>query len=655
MTIGDEIKITDLGIPERLNTKIRPQDDFFRYVNSKWLAANPIPDTEGRWSTFNVLREKSLHNLRTICEELTKQSDLTSGTPEQQIRDFYLSGINFDKHKQKNFDALRKIFNMIDNVDKLSLSGLIGYLHRIGVNDPWCAIMDADDRDSKRHILRLHQSGLTLPDRDYYLEDSEKMHSVREKYIKFIEKSCLLVPELAPTPAILKTIVWDFELSIAKKSRSSTELRDVEKNYNQISFKDLKTRYPAITWKDYAKELGWKTDDKITVDQPEFFTFINERVSSMPLESWRIYLKWQTFLSFAPRISEEFAEHKFSFFGKELSGVKEMPPLWKRVLGMLDFALGEALGQLYIQRYFPESSKKQVLQLVEDVRDTFAERIMNLGWMTDETKMYALKKLGNINVLIGYPDRWRDYSKLNVTADSYLENIIASEEHETAYDMKRLHRPVSRIDWSMNPQTVNAYHDPNRLVICFPAAILQAPFFDPNASYATNMGGIGAVIAHELTHGFDDQGCHFDAEGNMRDWQTEEDQMAFRKRAKIIIDQADKFEVLPGLNLKGGLVIGESIADLGGLEIALDCLKNKFVSNTVSGEEIEKFFISFATCECGHTRKGLKRQFTLSDPHPDEKFRVNGMVEHCDDFHKTYKTNIEDKLYRTPENRAKIW
>ncbi len=657
MTTDKKIKITDLSIAARLSKNIRPQDDFFGYVNNEWIKANPIPPTEGRWTAFDVLREKSLYQLQSICEDLVKNKNVKPGTSEQQIRDYYLSGMNFDKHKVNNLTTLVDIFNKIESTNRESLSGLIGYLHKIGINDPWAACMDADDRNSKKHILRFRQSGLTLPDRDYYLEETPKMRAIRTKYKKFVKKSYALIPELASSSQDLWSSVWGFELEIAKISRTSILLRDVEKNYNKTTYKKLVSDYPVINWKEYAREAGWSPDDKITVDHPEFMAFINKKMSTLPLKTWQTYLKWQVFVVLSGKVSEELAQHKFEFFGKELSGVQTIPPLWKRVLASLNGALGEPIGKIYAEKHFPESSKKQVLQMVEDIRDTYAERIIKLDWMEEETKKYALKKLSNMKVLIGYPEKWRNYSKLKVVPDSFIANSISSAVFENEFDMKRLHKPVSRRDWFMDPQTVNAYHDPNRLVICFPAAILQAPFFDPIAPYAVNMGGIGSVIGHELTHGFDDQGCHFDEEGNMRDWQTKADIKAFTKRAKVIIDQADGFEVLPGLNLRGGLIIGESIADLGGIEIAFDCLKqtskSKSSKHQMSDEEL--FFIGYATCECGSSKDGLKRQWTLSDPHPDERFRVNGMVEHSDGFHELYKTKVGDKLYRSPKDRAKIW
>lgn len=657
MSIDDKIKITDFTIPERLNSKIRPQDDFFGYVNSKWLSANPIPPTEGRWSTSNVLHEKSLYQLQAICEDLIRSNNIKQGSIEQQIRDFYLSGIDYNKYRVKNLASLQAIFEKIDNTTRESLSELLGFLHRIGINEPWSASLDADDKNSKTHILRLSQSGLTLPDRDYYLEKTPKMRSVRVKYREFVEKSYRLVPGLANSANQLWDSIWEFELDLAKKSRTSTKLRDVEKNYNKISYQTLKASYPAIKWDDYARELGWTPDDKLTVDQPEFLAFINDRFLKMPLGSWKTYLKWQVFVALSERISENLAQHKFEFFSKQLAGIETIPPLWKRVLGALNASLGLAVGKIYADRHFPPESKKQLQDMVEDIRDTYAERIMNLDWMEENTKKYALKKLSNIKVLIGYPEKWRSYSKLKITPNSFLDNSVASAVFENDHDMKLLHKPVSRQEWHMNPQTVNAYHDVNRLVICFPAAILQAPFFDAKAPYAINLGGIGTVIGHELTHGFDDQGCHFDAEGNMRDWQTKADKKAFDKRAKVIIDQANKFEVLPGLCLRGGLIIGESIADHGGIEIAIDCLKKKTngAKNRLGLTDRELFFIGFASFECGDTKEELKRQYTLSDPHPDERFRVNGMVAHSDDFHDLYKTKDGDKLYRAPADRAKIW
>ncbi len=327
-------------------------------------------------------------------------------------------------------------------------------------------------------------------------------------------------------------------------------------------------------------------------------------------------------------------------------------PLWKRTVVAAEYTIGEGTGRLYAERYFPETSKKQVLGLVEQVRDAYRERIVDLDWMSDDTKKYAQQKLANMKVLIGYPDVWRDISDVTISTKSHLANILSGQKSEVAYWLKKLHEPTSRDDWFMTPQTVNAYHDPNRLVICFPAAILQKPFFDPKASLALNMGGIGTVIGHELTHGFDDQGCMFDAEGNVKTWQTEHERNAFLEKAQIIVDQADAFEVLPDLKLKGKLVLGESIADLGGVEIALHALKSHV---DVDNAAITHFFINYAFTECSNVREEKLREYTLSDPHPLSQFRVNGILQHVDDFYEVFDVSPDDKLFTPTELRAKIW
>jgi putative endopeptidase len=354
------------------------------------------------------------------------------------------------------------------------------------------------------------------------------------------------------------------------------------------------------------------------------------------------------------KLSNRLSDLQFSFFGQVLSGTTEIMPLWKRVVLVADQTIGEGTGRLYAERHFPESSKQQVLTLVEDVRTAYSDRISALDWMSDKTKKYALEKLRNMKVLIGYPDAWRDFSKLSIDRESYIANVLAAERYEVAYWLDRLHEPTSRDEWFMTPQTVNAYHDPNRLVICFPAGILQSPFFNAEATYAANMGGIGTVIGHELTHGFDDQGCMYDADGNVRTWQTQQERDAFLEKAQIIVDQADNFEVLPGLNLKGKLVLGESIADLGGLELALHALKAKH-GGTLNSDELTEFFTTYAFTECHQIREEKEREYALSDPHPASEFRVNGILQHIDDFYPTFNVEKKDALYRPTSDRAKIW
>ncbi len=642
----------------RLNDAVRPQDNFFDYVNSKWIAENPIPPSESRWGSFDVLRDEAWQAMQKIYDELATMTTAKPGSVEQQARDLFYTGMHVDDFEATHLDFIRAQFKKIDEMTDLAAT--IGTLQDIGMGGPWRVIIDIDDKDSSKPMIRFAQDGLTLPDRDYYLEQNDKMQSIRDAYKAHLAKVRSFFPELALTDNALWSAVFEFEKQLATISRTRTALRDVEKNYNKTTFAELCSTYSNINWPAFAKNVGWPTSDQISVDQPEFFAFLNEQFASHSLDEWKIYFKWHLLLPYYGRISERFANLKFDFFGKVMSGTTEIMPLWKRVTNTVDGAMGEGVGQLYVARHFSEDAKHQVLAMVEDIRATYKKRMLALDWMAEPTKQYAIKKLSNMKVLIGYPDTWRDFSAMQIGRTSYIENIVAAERFNNAYYFAKLQQPISRDEWLMYPQTVNAYHDPNRNVICFPAAILQTPFFDPSAPLAANLGGIGAVIGHELTHGFDDQGCQFDADGNVRMWQTQADRDAFSKRAQIIIDQADNFEVLPGLTLIGKLVIGESIADLGGVELAYDALVaelgdavKKPGADGLTPEEI--FFINFATSECGQTREEKLREYTLSDPHPNAHFRVNAMLQHVDSFYDAFGVTEGDAQYRTPADRAKIW
>lgn len=643
---------------DRLDKAVRPQDDFFAYVNNKWLADNPIPDSETRWGSFSILHDEAQGHMRDIYEGLQGE-DHETGSLEQQVRDFYLSGMDFDKHKANNLTVLDEYFDHIDSANDLTeLTRVLGELQRADVEGPWRMIVDADDHDSTSHILRIVQPHLTLPDRDYYLDEAEKMQSIREAYQKHARAMYAHFPALGASEDDFWSTVWSFELSLATVNRSRTALRDVQNNYHRVEYAELKGTYKNIDWDIFAKAIGWDTSSRISVDQPEVLQHVDEMITTKSLDEWKTYLKWQFVVRHGGRLSEELSNLRFEFFGRVLGGTTQILPLWKRVAATIDAAMGEGSGKLYAERHFPESSKKQVLDIVEDIRAAYKERIQTLDWMTEPTKEVALRKLANIKVLIGYPDKWRDFSGLEVKPDAYLRNVLSAAALATDYWLGKLTQPTSRDDWFMYPQTVNAYHDPNRLVICFPGAILQPPFFSPDAPYAANVGSIGAVIGHEFTHGFDDQGCQFDEEGNVRTWQSDDERKAFAERAQKIIDQADNFEVLPGVHLKGQLVIGESIADLGGLELAHHALLAKVdpaekIDGDLTAEEV--FFVSFASTECGNSRDERKRELALSDPHPTERFRVNAMVSNCDSFYTTFNVTEKDALYLPPAARAKIW
>lgn len=648
------------GGAQKLDNTTRPQDDFFGHVNNIWLSQNPIPDDKSRWGTFDVLQDEAWKNLRTLYDALHDSQDLKAGSVAQQICDLYYTAMHMDSLEAQHLADIRKVMAQIDAVaDADGLATCLGTVQSIGVEAPWNIWVDSDNKDSTKHLLHFSQDGLTLPNRDYYLGDDQTMVDIRQAYRKHLTDVHAFFPELAPDAQAFVKTIFDFEQTIAKHSRTEAALRDIEDNYHKTAFEQVKNDYPAFNWQAYADALGWQPDDKISIDQPEFFAFINQQFAETPLDTWKIYLKWHFLVRYYSRISEKYAALKFEFFGITLSGTKKIMPIWKRAMHVVDEAMGEAAGKLYVERYFAGDAKQQVLKLVEMVRKAYAARINRLQWMDEKTKEYALTKLNNIKVLAGYPDIWRDYSGLEVGRTSLIANIMAAERYNNKYYLGRLHQPTSRDEWFMFPQTVNAYHDPNRLVLCFPAAILQPPFFDPAADIAVKLGGIGAVIGHEFTHGFDDQGCQFDAEGNVRIWQTDADRKEFAERANIIIEQADKYEVLPGLHMQGKLVIGESIADLGGVEIAFEALQTYLESNpgeTINGlTPQQRFFIAGAACERDATRDEKKREYALTDPHPDSMFRVNGILQHVNGFYEAFSVVDGDKLFRAEKDRARIW
>ena len=633
---------------------VRPQDDFFTYVNGPWLKAHPIPPTESRWGTFLELREQAWQHMRTIYEEL-QGKEYPAGSIEQQARDFYYTSMHRDELETEHRKLLNQYLAEIEAIsDRSSLSAMIGRLQRLGLSAPWAVYVDVDDKDSRVHMFRLHQRVLTLPGREYYLEDSDKMRAVRAAYVEHTQKLQAQFEALRGSTAFAQTIL-DLETALAEHSRPKAELRDPESNYNKTTYRVLQATYRNIDWDAYADGLHWKADDKISVDQPSFMAYVNEQLAALPLDTWKAYLQWKLLIALASMVSEKLGQLQFEFFGRVLSGTEEITPLWKRSVLLLEGMIGQGTGRLYAERYFPESSKQTVLDMVEEVQAAYKRRIEKLDWMQPPAKAEAQKKLANMKVLIGYPDTWRDYSKLRIGRDSLIANAIAAEEYDTDYYMHQLHEPVVREEWHTTPQTVNAFNNPNLLTICFPAAILQAPFFDPKATTAANFGGIGAVIGHELTHGFDDEGYQFDDQGNLRPWQTPEERQAFDQRAQIIADQADHFEVLPGLCLNGKLVLGESIADLGGIEIAYDAYRFRPEGKQATKQDRKSFFTTYAMTECEATREEKLRQYTLTDPHPNGEFRINGILGHVDAFYDAFDIKPGDKLYRSPDNRARIW
>jgi len=643
----------------KLDPSIRPQDDFFGYVNNIWLRENPIPPTESMWGTFFELREKSRLALKTIIEELTAADEKSLTRDQLLLKTFFAAGQKLSEHGANHLATLDKELDEIRAISNQSqLAKYLGRAHRYDFPSFWVNFVDLDDKNSQIQVLRIEQAGLTLPNRDYYLDDTPKMANVRDAYQRhYLNLKELLAKQ---TPENWAAII-NLETAIAKIAWTDVALRDVNKNYNPVNFNELLTRFPTFDWTAYFDGLGLGTPAGVLViDQPSYIESVVRLISETDLEDIKAYLSWQITNSLLGVINEDTARIGFEFFGRVLSGTKEMKPIWERVIMQADaLIIGEALGREYANRLFPESSKQAILGIVEDVRQAYHQRIDRLTWMSDASKQTAHRKLDKIKVFIGYPSTWHDLSNLEFKADNYLANILAARALTSDVQLDKVGKTPADEEWMMNAHTVNAYNHPSRLEIVFPAAILQPPFYHPDASYATNLGGIGWVVGHELTHGFDDQGSEFDENGNTNQWQSDEERATFKKLATSIVKQADAFEVVPGTFLQGELILGEAIADVGGLELAIEALRLHWAKNLPSAEEsteqLKQFFVNGASWENDVSTEERAIEQAKVDPHPPSRFRVNCVFGHIDSFYEVFGVTSEDKLYVSPENRSHIW
>ncbi|MFZ1812302.1 MAG: M13 family metallopeptidase [Candidatus Saccharimonadales bacterium] len=638
---------------EQFDTSLRPQDDYFGYVNNPWLAANPIPPTESMWGAFYVLRDNAAEAVHSIMQELgeAKQSGLSHD--QQLLKTYFDSALHYNSYATAHYNYLRELADEINAIESSrDIARVLGQMHRRDQSPLWTLYIDHDDKDSRMQVLRFHQSGLTLPNRDYYLGRDAHMRDVRQKYEAYFGA---MHSHLYSVITSDFTTVMSIETELARASWTNVKLRDTEKNYNPITLGNLKKRY-SFDWDAYFAALGWQSpNDHIVVSQPSFLRAATTMLDNRPLSEIKQYLTWQLLQGWAMWIDETATTITFDFFGRVINGADELKPLWKRAVQSADaLIIGEAIGREYAARHFPESSKQAVLDIVEDIRAAYHMRIDRLTWMSDATKQRAHTKLDNIKVLIGYPSVWKDLSQLHFSLGNHLELLALSRTYRTDLELVKVGQPPADEQWEMNAHTVNAYHHPNRLEIVFPAAILQPPFYDPAASMAANLGGIGAVTGHEFTHGFDDQGADFDEHGNTNRWQTPAERAAFDALARHIVDQADAFETVPGVHLQGKLILGEAIADIGGLALAVEALRMKRTEKDFASQ-LSELFINFARCECAHARSERLIELAKIDPHPPSRFRVNCVVCHEDAFYEAYGVQPTDKLYLPADMRAQIW
>ena len=641
-----------------VDPSVRPQDDLFRHVNGKWLEGSPIPADRPLDGAFYKLRDESEAELRSIIEQAAK-SGAPAGSDARKVGDLFASFMDDARVEARGEEPLRGDFAAIDRVQtKPEFLRTMAGLERDGVEGAFGISVDTDAKKSDRYVVYLSQGGIALPDESYYR--LEKFAKIRDAYLTHLRRMF----ELAGQPDSGKSAdrVMALETRLAKNHWDRVKSRDDTLAYNKKSLEELGKLAPSLDWAAWFEAIGLKTPPaEVVVRQPDYFAALSKTMDEVPLEDWKLWLRWHLLRAEAPYLSASFVAENFDFYGKTLTGTQENKPRWKRGVATVEGALGEAVGKLYVAKVFPPEAKARMTQMVANLTEAYRRDIQSLDWMSPETKTKALEKLAKFTPKIGYPDRWRDYSKLEIRRDDLVGNVKRSSAFETDRQLGKLGKPVDRSEWLMTPQTVNAYYNPGMNEIVFPAAILQPPFFDLKADDAVNYGGIGAVIGHEIGHGFDDQGSKYDGDGNLKDWWTDLDRKEFDARSKKLIEQYDGFEPkeVPGQHVNGALTIGENIGDLGGLtigykayRIALDG-KEAPVLEGLSGDQ--RFFTGWAQVWRAKYRPAELTRRLAVDPHSPAEFRCNGTVRNIPEFYKAFNIKEGDKLWLAPEKRVQIW
>ncbi len=642
-----------------LDRTCKPCDDFHQFAVGGWLKANPIPPEYPLWGSFVTLQEKNQQALRGILEAASANASAATGSNEQKIGDFYAScmdtksidaqGLKPISADLAAIDAIHDTAGLLDTGARLQTQG-VGVLFAFG--------SDQDFKDSSQVIGEANQGGLSLPDRDYYTRDDDESKKLRDQFTEHVAKLLVLAGDTQDKAAAGAKTILQIETSLAKASLTNVERRDPEKIYHKMSLADAQALTPHLSWNAYFQAVGSPKLTEINIGQPEFFKALDAMLGSVPLADWKTYYRWHLVNRSAGLLSEPFVQENFAFNGRILTGSKEIRPRWKRCTSAIDQQLGEALGQVYVQKYFPPEAKARALDLVHNLLAALHDDLQTLPWMSPATRKAAIEKLEAFTIKIGYPDKWRDYSALKIDRRSYIQNAFRSTQFENARDLAKIGKPVDRGEWGETPPTVDAYDNPQLNEIVFPAGILQPPFYDPKRDDAYNYGGIGAVIGHEITHGFDDQGAQFDPRGNLKNWWTPEDLKSFQDRGECVAKQFDGYQVEKGLHENGKLVEGESIADLGGVTLAYTAfqksLHGKSGEKDASGFTPEqRFFLGYAQNWAVNIRPELARLQTNTDPHPLPKFRANGPLSNMAEFAKAFGCRKGDPMARA--QACKIW
>lgn len=654
-----EVKSTTGLNLANLDTTVSAGTDFYRYACGGWMKNNPLTDEYSRYGTFEVLIENNRKQLQDLIEGLAAKEN-PAGSLSQKIGDLYNMAMDSVTRNQQGVEPIKAELDKIAGLtDKSQIVPMMTELLNNGVGTYFSSFVYADPKNSEMNIFQLAQSGINLGEKEYYLDNDSVTLNIRENYKKYIVKLFVLAgfPEKEAEQKMAD--VMEIETAIAKDSYSAVQQRDPEANYHKMSYADLKKTFPGIDWDAYLKGLGVGEVSELNVSQIEPIKAVEKLMNTLPVSKHISYMQYNLIDAAGASLSDDFVAARFDFYGKILSGRQVNSPRWKRAVAAVEGTLGEAVGQMYVEKYFPAAAKERMVKLVKNLQDALAERIQAQEWMSDSTKVKALEKLKAFHVKVGYPDKWKDYSTLDIKKDSYWANLCRASKWALNDMYSRLGKPVDKDEWLMTPQTVNAYYNPSTNEICFPAGILQYPFFDMNADDAFNYGAIGVVIGHEMTHGFDDQGRQYDKNGNLTYWWAPEDAARFDERTKVMADFFGNIEVLPGLKCNGQLTLGENLADHGGLKVSFLAFQNAMktaplgVADGFTPEQ--RFFLAYATVWAGNIREEDIRMRTKSDPHALGEWRVNGALPHIQAWYDAFHITEKDPMYVAPEKRVNIW
>lgn len=651
-----EKELTSGILKEYMDTSVEPGNDFTGYVNGTWVKNTEIPADKSSYGVGYIVHEESEENVKKIIEE-SASGDFEKGSDEQKVGDLFQSYMNMEKRNELGVTPLKAEFDKVDAIGTYDeLATYFAYANKYGINAPLSLFVYQDLKDPTIYTVYTWQAGLGLPDREYYLKDDERSKEIQTKYVEHIEKMFDLAG--LPNGSKAAKTVMDLETSIASKHLEKEKTRDLVGLYNMFSVDTLANIMPKFNWTNYLTEAGLADQKKLGVLMLDYTKALDKIITSTNLETWKTYLKWSVLDANASRLNEALDKQNWEFYSKELRGTKEQRPMWRRGVSTVNGTLGEVVGKVYVKRHFPPEAKEHMETLVENLLKAYEVSIKELDWMSEATKKEALDKLSKFTPKIGYPDKWKSYD-IDINPDDLFGNLRRSSLMEYNRELAKLGQPIDKDEWGMTPQTVNAYYNPTMNEIVFPAAILQPPFFDLDAEDAVNYGAIGAVIGHEIGHGFDDMGSTFDGDGAMRNWWTDADKEEFKKRTGALVEQYNGYEVLPDLNVNGEFTLGENIGDLGGLSIALKAYKMSLgedeapVMDGFTGEQ--RVFIGYAQAWRNKARDEAIRVQISTDPHSPAALRVNGIVRNVPEFYTAFDIKETDSLYLAPEERVKIW